>query len=220
MTDVYAAADELYGKGSFQEAIDALGSGEALQRKSRWISEIADDTKDTAEKAKLYRESVEVALASIAADPDNFATHKAAAISKGKLLDHVGINELVQLTKDVKDHIEKSIAIDSSDSAAWHVLGKWHCGVASLNWVTMMALKVVFGGMPDASHEKALECLQKANDIYPNASSVLEKAKVLMLMGRKAEAKAALEGTLGMDTDLPVYRRSIEEAKQLLKDKF
>ncbi len=55
----------------------------------------------------------------------------------------------------------------------------WHKGVAALNWPTRMALSVLFGGMPDASNDKAIECLQRANDCYPNACSVVERAKVL-----------------------------------------
>ena len=40
--------------------------------------------------------------------------------------------------------------------------------------------------------------------------------QVLYDMGRKAEAKAALEASLDMDTDLPVYRKAQNEARQLL----
>jgi len=92
----------------------------------------------------------------------------------------------------------------------------WHKGVAALNWPTRMALSVLFGGMPEASNDKAVECLEKANQCYPNATSVVERAKVLLDMGRKAEAKAALESSLDMDTDLPVYRKAQDEARGLL----
>eukprot|EP00961_Rhodomonas_salina_P195933 2644856-Rhodomonas_salina.3 len=34
-----------------------------------------------------------------------------------------GMNEKVQLTKDVKDHIETALKIEQTDSASWHVLG-------------------------------------------------------------------------------------------------
>ncbi len=39
----------------------------------------------------MRREAVETALKSIAADDKNFETHKNAAITKGKLLDHVSV---------------------------------------------------------------------------------------------------------------------------------
>jgi hypothetical protein len=39
----------------------------------------------------------------------------------------------------------------------------WHTGVSNLNFMMKAALKALFGGMPEASHEKAIECFLKAD---------------------------------------------------------
>ena len=102
--------------------------------------------------------------------------HKAVAVAKGKLAPLVGINEKVALIKEVKESTERALAINSEDSGSWHILGMWHTGVASLNWVTRKALQA-FMGMPEASNERAIESFDKANQCCTNATSTVEKAK-------------------------------------------
>jgi tetratricopeptide (TPR) repeat protein len=116
----------------------------------------------------------------------------------------------------VKENIEKALELNPNDGASWHVLGMWHTGVANLNFVMKAALKALFGGMPEASHEKAIECFLKADAAKPNLSTTVELAKVYKTLNKKAECKATLEKALTMDTSLPVYRLAQEEAKAML----
>lgn len=124
----------------------------------------------------------------------------------------------VALTKEVKENIEKALALNPDDGASWHVLGMWHTGVANLNFMMKAALKALFGGMPDASHEKAIECFLKADACKPNLTTTVELAKVYKTVGKSAECKQALEKALTMDTTLPVYRLAQEEARAMLAD--
>ena len=78
----------------------------------------------------------------------------------------------------MKENIEKALELNPNDGASWHVLGMWHTGVANLNFVMKAALKALFGGMPEASHEKAIECFLKADAAKPNLSTTVELAKV------------------------------------------
>jgi tetratricopeptide (TPR) repeat protein len=100
------------------------------------------------------------------------------------------------------------------------------------------ALKALFGGMPEASHDKAIECFLKAdackarfgclaqhspvlrtNFMYafqPNLTTTVELAKVYKTVGKNKECKEALEKALTMDTSLPVYRVAQEEAREML----
>jgi tetratricopeptide (TPR) repeat protein len=73
-----------------------------------------------------------------------------------------------------------------------------------------------FTAYVQASHDKAIECLLKANACKPNLTTTVELAKVYQTVGQKKEARAALEKALTMDTSLPTYRVSKEEARELL----
>ena len=73
-----------------------------------------------------------------------------------------------------------------------------------------------FTAYVQASHDKAIECLLKANACKPNLTTTVELAKVYQTVGQKKEARAALEKALTMDTSLPTYRVSQEEARELL----
>eukprot|EP00960_Hanusia_phi_P077773 768740-Hanusia_phi.AAC.1 len=94
------------------------------------------------------RVAEKTALLSVEKDPTIHETHKAVAITKGKLQNFVGMAEKVRLAKEVKEYIEKSLEIRPTDSASWHVLGEharvrgeemrgclagmWHAGVTKL----------------------------------------------------------------------------------------
>uniref|UniRef100_A0A7S0EJT4 Regulator of microtubule dynamics protein 1 n=1 Tax=Hanusia phi TaxID=3032 RepID=A0A7S0EJT4_9CRYP len=221
MTSIYEQADELHAKGELQAAIDLLGSDEsafALYRKARWSCDMVDLMEDAKNKEEILRVAEKTALLSVEKDPTIHETHKAVAITKGKLQNFVGMAEKVRLAKEVKEYIEKSLEIRPTDSASWHVLGMWHAGVTKLGWVTRQALQALYlGNFPHASYDKAIECLQNAHQHWPNASSCLELAKIYKTIGKGAEAKEWLKKSLEMPSDLPHYRLSQEEARKLLE---
>ena len=57
--------------------------------------------------------------------------------------------------------------LDPENEMAYHVRGRWHYGVADLNWIERAVVKTVYGGLPDASFEQAARDLEKARDLNP-----------------------------------------------------
>jgi tetratricopeptide (TPR) repeat protein len=177
----FDVADGLHKDGKIKEAIDALGAMEesdSFVRRSRWTVDLSDSVADKDARLKILKGADEDAAKAIEMDEKNFAAWKAAAIVKGKMQKCVGTNEKVALTKEVKENIEKALELNPEDGASWHVLGMWHTGVSNLNFMMKAALKALFGGMPEASHEKAIECFLKADKCKPNLTTTVELAKV------------------------------------------
>lgn len=176
----FDVADGLHKDGKIKEAIDALAMEESdsYVRRSRWTVDLSESVSDKDARLTILKGADEDAAKAIQMDDKNFAAWKAAAIVKGKMQKCVGTNEKVALTKEVKENIEKALELNPEDGASWHVLGMWHAGVSSLNFMMKAALKALFGGMPEASHEKAIECFLKADKCKPNLTSMVELAKV------------------------------------------
>jgi hypothetical protein len=79
----------------------------------------------------------------------------------------------------------KSIALDPNDDYAWHVLGRWHFGVANVNAMLRTLAKVVYGGIPPASNEEAARHLKKASDLAPQRIiHHSELARIYTIMGQ------------------------------------
>ncbi len=133
-----------------------------------------------AQKSLLYAErAVEI-------DPKVAKGHLSVAIAYGKLTDFVGNKEKLEYSKLIKQETLKSIALDPKDDFAWHVLGRWHSGVANVSGVLKMMAGLVYGGLPTASNEEAVRCLKKAAEIAPQRIiHHSELARVYAIMGRK-----------------------------------
>ncbi|EKX45588.1 hypothetical protein GUITHDRAFT_138813 [Guillardia theta CCMP2712] len=220
MATIFEQADELYSKGELQAAIDLLGaddSASALYRKARWSCDVADQTKDAKEKERILRLAEKDALLSVEKGPTMHETYRTVAVAKGKLQELVGMTEKVKLAKEIKEYVEKALEIKPTDGGSWHVLGMWHAGVTKLGWVTRQALQALYlGNFPHASNEKAIECLQNAQQHWPNASSCMQLGKIYKMEKKDEEAKAWLSKSLEMPSDLPISRLAQEEARELL----
>ena len=83
-----------------------------------------------------------------------------------------------------------------------------------------MFASAVYGGLPDASNETAVECFKKAMALNPNRLvHVVELGRTYAMMGRKAEAKRYLEMGLAMPNkdkdDAETKQRGRVSLKQL-----
>ncbi len=215
-------AIELHAAGKYEEAIASLGDdverkAPALAKRCRWAVDMAELLEDTAEKEKLFRKALGDAAKGAELEPGNFEIYKALAIGKGRLQGCVGISEKVQLAKEVKEDIDRALELNPEDSACWTVLGCWHTGVASQSWIVRQAMQALyFGNFPGASHEDAEECFLKAHSFYPNATNAVHLAKAYKALNNKSKYKEWLEAAIGMESDLPGYRISQDEARTLL----
>ncbi len=60
-------------------------------------------------------------------------THK-HTIGKGRLQEHAGVPEKVQLGKELREHIDRALELQPDDCASWTILGAWHVGVQGLGF--------------------------------------------------------------------------------------
>ncbi|HYR58859.1 MAG TPA: hypothetical protein VEO95_09530, partial [Chthoniobacteraceae bacterium] len=155
--------------------------------------------------------SLDYSQRAVELDPQNAKGRLSLAIAYGRLTDFVGNKVKLEYSKLIKDETLKSIDLDPSDDYAWHVLGRWHFGVANVGAVLKAMARLVYGGLPAASNEDAAKCLKKAIELAPQR--ILhhgELARVYQTMHRKELAQREWQIVLA----LPAVDKEDEKEKR------
>jgi tetratricopeptide (TPR) repeat protein len=198
------------------EQIDARNVG-VLLRISKQYSDLISTAKPREIAHQLAQKSLLYAERAVGIDPKVAKGHLSVAIAYGKLTDFVGNKEKLEYSKRIKQEALKSIALDPADDFAWHVLGRWHAGVANVSGVLKMMAGLVYGGMPAASNEEAAKCLKKAAELAPQRIiHHSELARVYELMGRKELAEKQWRTVLALPAVDKEDEKDQGEARKVL----
>lgn len=198
-------ADRLDDSDRFVEAIGILKeveksdpkNVEILYRISRVESDLVEDLSDDSKKKIYALESVAYAKRAIEADPQNSNAHLAAAIAYGDLTDFVDDRTKMEYSKVIKSEAEKAIELDPKNDYAYLVLARWNFEMTQLNPILRGLAELLYGEMPPASPEKAIEDFQRAIAIAPNR--IIHHycyGDALARLGRKEQAKAEFQKVL------------------------
>ena len=220
--------DEMRTSGEFESALDRLqtlseenpDNAEVLWRLSRTKVDIGEQVAESNEDRmeRLYQEALADANSAISADTSNANAHLSVAIAAGRVGLISGTREKVRQSRTVKEHVDRAIELDSSLAAAYHVRGRWNHEVASLGFFSRSIVKIVYGGLPDASYEAAVENFQKSIELDSRVIDHLEIARTYIEMDQEDKAREHLQTALNLpekDPDDPQYK---EEARELLDD--
>ena len=172
---------------------------EVLYRISRVESDFIDDLPDdTKKKGHDYAvESMAYAKRAIEADPQSSEAHLAAAIAYGVMTDFVDDRTKMEYSKFIKDETEKAIELDPRNDYAYLVLARWNFEMTQLNPILKGIAELLYGQMPPASQEKALDDFQKAIELAPNKMiHHFCYGEALAKLGRKDEARAEYQKVL------------------------
>ena len=200
-------ADRLDDSDHFLEAITLLKglekgdprNVEILYRISRVESDFVDDLPDDAKKKghDYAVESMAYAKRAIEADPQSSEAHLAAAIAYGVMTDFVDDRTKMEYSKFIKDEAEKAIELDPKNDYAYLVLARWNFEMTQLNPILRGIAELLYGQMPPASQEKALEDFRKAIELAPNRMiHHFSYGEALAKLGRKEEARAEYQKVL------------------------
>ena len=84
------------------------------------------------------------------------------------------IHEFVDLKTELsysrllKLEAEKTVALDPKQDIGYYLLGRWNYGVANVGLLSRTFVKVVYGGLPQASNEEAIADFKKAIELAPD----------------------------------------------------
>jgi tetratricopeptide (TPR) repeat protein len=220
-----AEVDRLRTAGRFEEALAALerqqrehpARADVLWRLSRTRVDLGERAPAARQQA-IYRAAMADAEAAVQADARNLQAYLALAIAAGRVALIAGNREKVELSRVVKDNVDRALTLDPRNDVALHVRGRWHYEVASQGVLVRAAARVVYGGLPRASYAEAARDFEQAIAVNDLIRHRVELAKAYVKLHRKAEARTQLERALAMpatDADDPGYH---QEARALLSE--
>jgi tetratricopeptide (TPR) repeat protein len=219
-------ADHLDDTDHFLEAITVLKDAEKvdprnaaiLYRISRVESDLVDDLSDDSKKKPYAMDAVAYAKRAMEADPQSSEAHLAAAIAYGVMTDFVDDRTKMEYSKVIKTEAEKAIELDPKNDYAYLVLGRWNFEMTQLNPILKGFAEILYGQMPPASQERALEDFQKAIELAPNRMiHHFCYGDALARLGRKDQAKAEYQKVLRLTATCKEERGYQQKAASGLK---
>ncbi len=208
-----AEALETYLRAEREQPDDA-----ALLRKiSKQYVEMVIDARSKAEKTRLAQKGYDYALRAKALAPDDAETRLTVAVAAGRLAFFKGPRERIELSQVIRDESSAAMKIAPGYALAWHIQGRWHYEIANLNPLLKIIAETVYGKMPPATLDAAVEHLERAAELDPgNALFRAELGRALLASGRRAEARRELEKSLTLPRRVRDDAAAQERAKQAL----
>lgn len=183
---------------------------EATWKLARALVDRATLTTDRAAQKRLALEAERLARAAVKLEPRDSKGHAYLAIAVGKRALFEGGRLKVDLSREVKTEAEGALALNDQEDLAYHTLAIWHREMTQLNFILRKFAEFLYGRLPPASLDEAVEYLERACTIAPAAVAHRVELGVTFADRRQwADARRELEKALAMPkgwvTDDPYY---------------
>jgi len=200
---VYLEAEKLEPKNSTLLCQIAKQYGESMT-----------ETENVSEKIRLGKLALDYSQRAVAIAPKSAGAHLSLAVCYGRLALLLDNKTKIAYSRLIKKHADIAVQLDPHNDLCWHLLGAWTHGMANLNPILRTIAGSLYGKLPEASNEDAVIYFQKAIALNPQRpGNFLELGKTYAAMGRKTEARAALEKGLA----LPNLQRDDSENKTIAR---
>lgn len=196
----------------FKEAFKLQPSNiHVLNKCSELCSRIGKREPTEKVRAAWFQNAKNYAAAALRMQPTNSEANCVMAIALGCIALDGSSREKVNAAKEIKKFADLSLKSDPLNYKAWHVLGRWHFELATLNVVERAAVKVLFGGLPHSTVHESIRALEKAGSIKGFAANYFELARAYKKSNQRDKAIAALHTLLS----LPVQTEDDEDLKNM-----
>ena len=170
---------------------------QALNKCSELCSRIGNREATALARNDYYAAAQKCASAALKIDANNSASNCMMAIALGRVSLEKSGKEKVKAAIEIKKYADIAISKDAGNYKAWHVLGRWHYELSSLNFIERAAVKVFFGGLPKSSFADAITAFEKAKQISPGfVMNYYELARAYKKNGQSQKAIAAINTML------------------------
>jgi len=219
-------ADQLDAQEQNDAAIDALKQAEKISpnnadvliKLSQDYSDKIDSVKDRSEKLHFANLCLEYAKKAVRQAPDNSDAHVCLSIAYGKMTDFVDNKTKMEYSKVVNSEAEKAVELNPKNDLALLILARWNFDMATLNPILKGIAQALYGQIPPASKEKAIEYFRRAIAAAPERIiHHAAYAEALESMGRTQEAKAEWSKVKQLKPTDAEDRQYVAEAEAKLK---
>ncbi len=170
-----------------------------LQKIARQYSDLIVDVQDNGEKQRCARLALDYSQRAVQLDPKDPVSVLSLAVCHGELAVYSDLETKIKYSRFVREEAERALTLDPNYAWAHHVLGRWHCEVASLGATARIFTRVFYGGLPGASCTEAISHLRRAVELEPGElEHQLELGFAYLADGQKDHARTQFERGLGM----------------------
>lgn len=225
-------ADELYASLKSKEALKELQmvlqldpqNHEALSKSARVYIDFGDMVPESepdwqAKRLKQYRIAEDLARKALKADPNSTWGHFYVAVSLGKIASLSPISKQLDLAEEMRDEVEKAIAMDPKNAYAYAVYGIWQRKMGEIGKMSRAFASLVWHSVPQGSLEKSAEYLKKSISLDPTViMSHLELGTTYIAMGKWQLARNSLKAALDLPPQFSDDGANKKAAQRLLDE--
>ncbi len=140
----------------------------SLQKSTELNCSIGARLKKNNDKRIYYESALAFANRAMQVDSNNANSYYLLALVSGKLTEVEDQNKkVVGLVNDIKTNADKALALNPNHGLANFIVGKWHYEMVTLNWFKKLAVKALYGGLPEPSIEECIKYLEKCKKLEP-----------------------------------------------------
>ncbi|HTL51298.1 MAG TPA: hypothetical protein VL860_01855 [Planctomycetota bacterium] len=190
-----ARALELFLQAAAAKPDDAF----ILQKIARQYSDLVADQDTVEAKRTFATHALDYARRSYALEPTSAVDALSLAICHGHLALVSDIHTKVGYSRLIKEEIDQSLRLDPNYAWAHHLLGRWHCEVASLGVSARIFGRLFYGGLPPASLDEGIAHLRRATELEPGElSHWVELGFACAAAGRADDARRVWRHSLSL----------------------
>lgn len=171
----------------------------------------------TALQKDLVARALTCAQLAVKDAPNNSTAHASVAVCYARSCNLVDIKTELAYSSLFKREAEKAIALDPRQDIAYYLLGRWNYGIASAGLLARAYVKIVYGGLPQASFQDAMLNFKKACILAPNR--ILNHAGLAMVyeaIGEKKLEREELEKCCALKPLGPEDTEALRDAQKRL----
>lgn len=191
----------------------------ALNKCSELCSRIGKREKDPQTVNTYYETAKTYADLALKLHPNNSESNCVMAIALGRISMNKSGKEKISAAKEIKKYVDIALKNDPGNFKAWHVLGRWHYEMSSLNMFEKTAIRLLYGSPPPSSIQASIAAFEKAQQLSKNfLLNYYEMARAYKKSGQQQKAIALINAMLllpvGTEDDINIKN----DGKKLLKD--
>jgi Flp pilus assembly protein TadD len=205
---------------AYQKAAEQKpGDADLLRKMAKQYVEMVLDAPSRKEQLRLAQLGYETALQAKKLAPRDEEVRLTVAIAAGRLAFYSEPRRRLELSSVVQSEASEAVKLNPRFALGWHVLGRWHYEIANLNSVLRVLAEAIYGKMPSASNESAIDNLRRAVELEPNnALFHAELGRAYLTAGRKDDARRELQKSLSLPRRSRDDAGAQSRAKQALRD--
>ncbi len=175
------------------------------------------EVKDPPESESFFKKAETYARRSIFLDSTKSESHTWLAAALGYLALNAGVKEQVRLTNELRIEIDKALALNPNNDAAYSIRGSFYRAVANVSWFQRQLASLFVGRVPEGDFEDGERAFRKAISLAPDVMRHHYELGVLYLdWDKKAEAKKSLETAAKLPIRVAIDKPRLAKIKELL----